>query len=155
MQRMDNAGTPDAPTILVVDDEPSMQRVLNRLLAFHRFNPLQASNVPQATVIAERQQVDAFVVDLKLGGGQSGLEMLEWLRRQQAYMITPVFVVTGNFDIPEEQQTLIQQHRAHIFYKGQSLELLIHDLTRVLGQRKGEAALDESWSCALDPRISE
>jgi CheY-like chemotaxis protein len=119
-------------TVLVVDDEPSMHRVLDRLLAFYRFVPLQASDIREATLISEREQVDAFVVDLSLGREGSGLEMVEWLRRQQGYARAPVFVLTSDLNITDEQQTLIRQHQAHVFYKGQSLELLIDRLQRVL-----------------------
>src|SRR5688572_24921512 len=113
------------PTVLVVDDESSTQLVLDRLLAFYKFTPLQAADVPEATIIAKREQVDAFIVDLKLGPGPSGLDMVGWVREQQGYATAPVFVLTGNLDIPDEEQTLIRQHQAHVFYKGQSLELLI------------------------------
>jgi CheY-like chemotaxis protein len=123
---------PAPPTVLVVDDEPSMHRVLDRLLGFYRFVPLQASDVHEATLMAARERVDAFVVDLTLGRGGSGLEMVGWLRQQQDYARAPVFVLISDLNIPDEQQTLIRQHQAHVFYKGQSLELLIDRLQRVL-----------------------
>jgi CheY-like chemotaxis protein len=106
--------------------------VLDRLLAFYRFVPLQASDVHEATQMAERERVDAFVVDLTLRHGGSGLEMVGWLRRQQGYAQSPVFVLTSDLEIPDDQRSLIEQHRAHLFYKGQSLELLIDRLQRVL-----------------------
>ena len=106
--------------------------MLDRLLVFYRFAPLQASDVHEATLMAEREQVDAFVVDLTLQHGGSGLEMVSWLRRQQGYALSPVFVLTSDLEIPDDQRMLIQQHRAHVFYKGQSLELLIDRLQRVL-----------------------
>ena len=127
------------PTVLVVDDEPSMQRALDRLLAFHRFTPLQAADVPEATTIATREQIDAFIVDLRLGPGRSGLDMVGWVRRQQGYAMAPVFLLTANLDIPDDEQTVIREHRAQVFYKGQSLEVLIDCLRRVLveGSRQG------------------
>jgi DNA-binding response OmpR family regulator len=120
------------PTILVVDDEPSTQRMLDRLLAFHRFAPRQASNIQDATSIAEREQVDAFVVDLTLGREESGMDMVAWLRRHHGYAMAPIFVLTSQLDIPDSDQTLLRQHGAHLFYKGQSLELLIDRLQRLL-----------------------
>ena len=120
------------PTILVVDDEPSTQRTLDRLLAFYRFAPRQASNIQDATLIAEREPVDAFVVDLTLGREESGMDMVAWLRRQRGYAMAPVFVLTSDLDIPDRDRTLIRQHGAHLFYKGQSLELLIDRLQQIL-----------------------
>ena len=129
---------PALPTVLVVDDESSTQRVLDRLLALHRFTPLQAADVPEATTIAEREQVDAFIVDLTLGPGRSGLDMVGWVRRQQGYATAPVFVLTANLAISDDDRCLLQQHRAHVFYKGQSLELLIDCLQRILLQPQFE-----------------
>ena len=120
------------PTVLVVDDESCTQLALDRLLAFYRFSPLQAADLPEATIIAAREQVDAFIVDLTLAPGRSGLEMVGWVRQQQAYATAPVFVLTSTLDIPDDERTLIRQHRAHVFYKGQSFELLIDCLRRVL-----------------------
>jgi DNA-binding response OmpR family regulator len=120
------------PTILVVDDEPSTQRMLDRLLAFHQFAPRQASNIQDATIIAEREPVDAFVVDLTLGREESGMDMVAWLRQHRGYAMAPVFVLTSHLDIPDSDQTLISQHGAHLFYKGQSLELLIDRLQQIL-----------------------
>lgn len=109
-----------------------MQRVFDRLLRLYEFDPRPATTVSEAMSVTERESIDAFILDLRLGRGQSGIEMLGWLRQQPEYIATPVFVVTGNLDIPEEEQTLIRHYRAHVFYKGQSLELLIDDLRRVL-----------------------
>lgn len=116
----------------MVDAESSTQRVLDRLLALHRFTPLQAGTLPEAATIAQREQVDAFVVDLRLGPGRSGLDMVEWVRQQRGYTSAPVFVLTTDPAISDDDATVIQQHQAHVFYKGQSLEFLIDCLQRVL-----------------------
>ena len=120
------------PSGLVVADESSTHRVLEMLLALHRFTPLQACDLPEATTIALREQVDAFVVALTLGPGRSGLDMVRWVRQQQGYATAPVFVLTANPAIADDDRMLIQQHRAHLFYKGQSLEFLIDCLQRLL-----------------------
>ena len=119
------------PTVLVVDDEPSTQRMLDRLLSFHGFAPLSATGLAEATVIAEREPIDAFVVGLALGS-ESGLAMVTWLRRHDDYCQAPVFVLTSHLHIEEAADALIRQHGAHVFFKGQSIELLIDRLQRLL-----------------------
>src|SRR5688572_12969832 len=119
------------PTVLVVDDESSTQRVLDRLLALHRFTPLQAADVPEATSIAARERVDAFIVDLTLGP-RSGLDMVGWVRQQQGYAMAPVFVLTGTLAISDDDQSLIREHRAQVVFSGQTHELLIDCLQRTL-----------------------
>jgi DNA-binding response OmpR family regulator len=125
------AGTRDArPTVLVVDDEPSTQRMLDRLLSFHGFAPLQATTLPEAVAIADREPIDAFVVGLMPGA--SGLTIVGWLRQHRAYARVPVFVLTSHVEVAEDAGTLIRQLGARLFFKGQSLELLIDRLQRLL-----------------------
>lgn len=119
------------PTVLVIDDEPSTQRMLDRLLSFHGFAPCQASDLPEASLIAERTPIDAFVVGLMAGRG-SGLQIVGWLRQHRDYAQVPVFVLTSHVAIPDETVALIRQYRACMFFKGQSLELLIDRLQRLL-----------------------
>jgi DNA-binding response OmpR family regulator len=121
-----------SPTVLVLDDEPSMRVVLARLLRLHGFNPLDAAAVADATATAQREDIHGFIVDLKLDQGQSGLDLVDWLRVQRKYSMTPVFILTGNLDLAEAEQTRIRRHRAYVFYKGQSLQLLMDYLKRLL-----------------------
>ena len=58
--------------------------------------------------------------------------MVDWVRQQRDYESAPVFLLTGNLDIPAEEERRIHQHAAQLFYKGQSLEFLIDCLRRVL-----------------------
>jgi DNA-binding NtrC family response regulator len=120
------------PTVLAIDDEPSMRLVLDRLLRLHGFQPLQASAAAEAIVIAELEIVHAFIIDLKLGHGRSGLDVLDWVRLQRRYTLTPVFILTGDLDIAEADQARIREHRAYVFHKGQSLQLLMEYLRRLL-----------------------
>jgi DNA-binding response OmpR family regulator len=121
-----------SPTVLVLDDEPSMRVVLARLLRLHGFNPLDAAAVADATATAQREDIHGFIVDLKLDQGQSGLDLVDWLRVQRKYSMTPVFILTGNLDLAEAEQARIRRHRAYVFYKGQSLQLLMDYLKRLL-----------------------
>lgn len=105
--------------------------MLDRLLSFHGFAPLQASDLPEAIAVAEREPIDAAVVGL-MPGRTCGLETLQWLRRHPAYAHVPIFVLTSHVRIAEDAESRIREHRAHVFFKGQSLELLIDRLQRLL-----------------------
>jgi DNA-binding response OmpR family regulator len=120
------------PTVLIIDDEPSMRLVLDRLLRLYGFHALQASTADEAIATAQRDSVHAFIVDLNLGHGRSGLDVLDWVRRQRRYTVTPVFILTGELDVADANQTRIRAHRAYVFYKGQSLKLLMEYLRRLL-----------------------
>jgi DNA-binding response OmpR family regulator len=127
-----SAGLSDPPTVLIVDDDPGVQTMMQRMLRAHGFRALTASNSAEAVVIAEHSVVNGFILDITLGENESGLDMLPWLRRHRRYSMTPTFILTGKVDVSEDEQTQIRRHRAYLFYKGQSLQLLMDYLKRLL-----------------------
>ena len=116
----------------MVDDDPSMRRLLDALLLLYGFTPLLAATAAEAMVTADEHQVGAFILDLNLFGDQSGLDVLAWLRRHPRYRLTPVFILTGAVDINTDQRKLIQDHWAFVFPKGHSLQVLMEYIRRVL-----------------------
>jgi DNA-binding response OmpR family regulator len=120
------------PVVLVVDDEQSMRGVLERSLRLRGCVPLVAMSVREAALIAHATHVDAFIIDLNLARGHSGLDVLQWLRDQPAYRSAPIFVLTGQLDVSADSLQQIECHHARIFYKGQSLQPLIDDLLRMV-----------------------
>jgi DNA-binding response OmpR family regulator len=126
------------PAVVVIDDEPGVQRVLGRMLQMHGFAPLLATDLPALIAITEQQHVDAVLLDLNLGG-RSGLDILEWLRSQTDYIATPVMVFTGMVELTEEADAAIRRNRAHVFYKGQPLQPLMARLKRLLEDPAGES----------------
>jgi two-component system, NtrC family, response regulator AtoC len=77
-------------TILVVEDEEKLRRVVELQLKGAGFDVDQAGNVEDAMRLADR--ADVILTDLRLPG-VSGLELLANLRRQDSH--TPVIVMTA------------------------------------------------------------
>jgi DNA-binding NtrC family response regulator len=77
-------------TILVVEDEEKLRRVVELQLKGAGFDVEQAGNVEDAMRLADR--ADVILTDLRLPG-VSGLELLANLRRQDSH--TPVVVMTA------------------------------------------------------------
>ncbi len=77
-------------TILVVEDEEKLRRVVELQLKGAGFEVEQAGTVEQAMRLADR--ADVILTDLRLPG-VSGLELLANLRRQDSH--TPVVVMTA------------------------------------------------------------
>jgi DNA-binding response OmpR family regulator len=120
------------PIVVVVEDEPSVQIVLARMLRLYGFTAFVATSLEEATAAAEQNDVDAFVLDLKLARAESGADVLAWLRLQPKYTQTPVLVLTGATELSEDQQALVRLHRAHVVYKSATLRAAIEHLTRLL-----------------------
>jgi CheY-like chemotaxis protein len=121
------------PLVAVIDDDPSVQRVLTRLLRFNGFATCVAASLAELTkVMASSPAIESFVVDLGLKGRETGFDVLNWVRAQPQYAQTPILVLTGNTRLSEEEQQTIRAHRAYIYYKGQSLHPAMEYLKRLL-----------------------
>lgn len=84
--------------ILVVDDEPPIQRILRRNLAMGGYDVLVADNGKQATELIRLHQPDLILLDLCLPGEMDGLDVCVWVRQS---MRTPIIVLSA---INEEKQ---------------------------------------------------
>jgi len=83
-------------TILAVDDEPHMRRLLEISLRQAGYRALSAGNGREALEIIQQQQIDLVVSDLHMPG-MSGLQLLEAIRKQ--YERLPFIMVTAQGEI--------------------------------------------------------
>ena len=113
------------PCVLVVDDEPTIRAVLQRMLNLKGLCSIAVADEADATDAAQRESFSAFVIDVHLRGGRSGLDLLGWLRHRDVSRTTPMFVLTGEHHLPEHQQAFLRDHRADVFFKGESLLRLV------------------------------
>jgi two-component system KDP operon response regulator KdpE len=77
--------------VLVVDDEPSILRVVAANLRAHGYEALTAASGEAALKAIETQQPDCVVLDL----GLPGVDGLEVLRRLRSWGTTPVVILTA------------------------------------------------------------
>ena len=80
------------PTILIVEDEAHMRRLLELSLGEEGYNTLSAGTAEEGLKLLERDGVALVLTDLKLPG-MTGLQLLEAIRRIRAEM--PVVVMTA------------------------------------------------------------
>lgn len=83
-------------TILAVDDEPHMRRLLEISLRQAGYRALSAGNGREALELIQQQQIDLVVSDLYMPG-MNGLQLLEALRKQ--YERLPFIMVTAQGEI--------------------------------------------------------
>jgi two-component system KDP operon response regulator KdpE len=84
--------------ILVVDDEPPIQRMLRRNLAVSGYEVLVANDGKQALELVRLHQPDLILLDLCLPGEYSGLDVCKQLRH---WTQTPIIVLSA---VTEEKQ---------------------------------------------------
>lgn len=80
------------PSILIVDDDDQVRRLLNRLIETAGYNPIEAERGRDAIVILEEGEVDLMLLDINLRVG-SGIEVLRILRRRQIEV--PTIIISG------------------------------------------------------------
>ncbi len=125
-----------APVVLVVEDEPSVQTTFCATLTLMGFKTQHAATVDRALEILHAERVDAVSLDVRLpdpkGLERSGLTLLAYLRASKDHAHLPVLIFTGQ-PLSQEEEILIQQHNAEVFYKPQRYTTLVECLTRMLG----------------------
>jgi CheY-like chemotaxis protein len=83
------------PVILIVDDNPSVRELLERLLTAARHTVWTASGGQEALEALQREAIDAVITDLDMPG-MGGVELLKGLRQTRPFL--PVIGISGHFD---------------------------------------------------------
>ena len=80
--------------VLVVDDETYSRSATAQLLRQNKFDVAEASNAIKAKKSIETFDPDAVVVDIELGDGPNGLELIDALQKTHSHI---AFVLLSNF----------------------------------------------------------
>ena len=81
-------------TILVVEDEPDIRKLVQYNLAQERFKVLEAEDGEQALKILQRERPNLVILDLMLPG-LSGLELCKILRERPQTAQLPILMLTA------------------------------------------------------------
>ena len=100
------------PTVLIVDDEEDMRKVLQDALA-KDYHVVEAGDghYGLSEVMVGGQNIDLVITDLKMPGCD-GIEFIEDLPEE-----TPVIIISGYLSTPEFQDGLKRLHPVAVFKK--------------------------------------
>ena len=86
-----------APAVVVADDDPAMRGLLSHALRDAGYAAYTAMDIREAIGQVRRPGVVAAIVDMLFvnSGGQSGLDLLRFIRRHARLSDLPVIVLTG------------------------------------------------------------
>jgi phosphate regulon transcriptional regulator PhoB len=82
------------PTILVVEDEPDIRKLVQYNLVQERYKVLEAEDGEQALKLLQRTKPKLVILDLMLPG-MSGLELCKTLRDRQETAQLPILMLTA------------------------------------------------------------
>ena len=122
------------PSILIVDDEPSILQSLGGLLADEGYEVITASNGYEALKQIEAQAPDLVVLDIWMPG-IDGIETLREIKKQHPFL--PVVIITGHGNI-ETAVTAVKHGAFDMIEKPLSIEKLIVSINNALNFKRLE-----------------
>jgi len=82
-------------TVLVVEDLDAHTEYLTYLLKKRGFNVVKAENGEKALEILDDLEVACALVDINLGSGMSGLQLMHEIRKKAQYKDLPIISITA------------------------------------------------------------
>ena len=121
-------------TVLVVEDALTTRCILEQFFARAGCDVLQAADVETALRRLKTAPIDAVILDLRLGDGRSGLEVLQQMRLEDRLANLPVVVLTGVSEVAPEEEELINKYGAHLLYKRLGYREVVDRLERIIAK---------------------
>lgn len=118
----------DAPTILLVDDEPDILEIFAIELEYAGYNIEPASSGSEAIEKFKAGGIAAILSDIRMAGGD-GIELLERVR-EISHVSPPMLFMTGFADI--NQQEALDKGAAGFFHKPIDGSTLIEGLKHAM-----------------------
>jgi DNA-binding response OmpR family regulator len=120
-------------SVLVLDDEPSIRGGLAIYLGKHGYTALRAGTFDEAVTCLSGHKVGAVILDVRLPGSRTGLDLLAQLRSLPHHKAVPAIVLTGGL-LTEDEERAVTKHRAHLFYKPEGFSALVDFLKQLMGR---------------------
>jgi CheY-like chemotaxis protein len=120
------------PRVLVVDDDAAVRDVVLRLLVRHGYRAVGAANLQEALDALREGDVQALVLDVRLEGAASGLDLLHNIRQRSEFARVPVLVATGGA-LTESEEATVSEYGAFLFYKPEGYNSMIAFLETLTG----------------------
>lgn len=136
-----HAPSQKAPTILVVDDEAGLRRVLERILTRHGYRVLTAGSAETAYELLASEQADALLLDIHLPS-MSGLALYLAIIHRWPALEGRIAIMTGDAEA-EEVRTWLEHHRCTVIRKPFNLDQVTDWVAAVLRSRdRSTGAMD-------------
>ena len=110
-------------TVLVLDDEPTMRELMTRFLTAHGYRSTEAGTMSEALDVMRSTRIGAVILDVRLPGAGSGIDVLKRLRAQSEFESIPAIILTGGM-LTQDEEMLVNRLGAHLFYKPEGFDLV-------------------------------
>lgn len=144
-------------TILVVDDDQDMLKLLNRILTTSGFRVLTALTVQEAKTVLQSEPPHAIVTDLHMTP-ENGFQFIQYLRSQKQYEKVPLLVLSALNDFGSVKKAIALGVNDYVIKPLQS-PMLLRKIRKALHNKdfaKWEvpAKEDISFNVLVDAEVS-
>ncbi len=128
------------PTVLIVDDEAGLRRVLERFLERHGYRVLSAGTAEAAYELLASEAADALLLDIHLPT-MSGLALYLAIIHRWPALEGHIAIMTGDAEA-EEVRTWLEHHRCVILRKPFNLQQVADWVSSALQGDRTSGAMD-------------
>ncbi len=84
-----------AKTILLIEDDPDIQKMYSDKLSFEGFEVLTSTDGKKGLLLAKTEKPDLVLLDIMLPQGMNGFDVLEEIKKDEDIKDLPVIVLTN------------------------------------------------------------
>lgn len=128
------------PTVLIVDDEAGLRRVLERFLERHGYRVLSAGTAEAAYEALAAESADALLLDIHLPT-MSGLALYLAIIHRWPALEGHIAIMTGDAEA-QEVRTWLEHHRCVVMRKPFNLQQVADWVSAVLQSDQASGAMD-------------
>ncbi len=123
------------PTVLVLDDDPNVRQSLEVFLRRYGYEAVGVASIEEALRAVEARPIEALILDVRLEGVETGIDLLGQLRKRHGFDKAPVLILTGSV-LSDAEEMAITRHRGFLFYKPEGLPSVINFLDTLTGREQ-------------------
>jgi DNA-binding response OmpR family regulator len=128
------------PTVLIVDDEAGLRRVVERFLVRHGYRVLSAGTAEAAYELLNSEIADALLLDIHLPT-MSGLALYLAIIHRWPALEGHVAIMTGDAEA-EEVRTWLEHHHCVVIRKPFNLQQVAEWVSSVVQRNDSTGAMD-------------
>lgn len=126
-----------SPTILIVDDDPGVRRVLSRALSQIGYGVLPATTGEEACEVLAAQHVDLILMDLRMPS-MSGQTLFHMIRTQWPHLAARVVIMSGDPEAKDHEDWL-DLHNVAVLSKPFGIPQVVDLIRRLTATERREA----------------
>lgn len=120
----------ETPLILVIEDNDDNAELV-KLYLKAEYQIDRAPDSSTALKMAENKQYKVILLDINLGLGMDGLQIVQTLRSQKSYQNIPIIAITG-YTMAEDREKIMKAGCTHYIAKPFTKSIILNEMSKAL-----------------------